>query len=271
MSQADPYLFFQCDLEGADGWTVACHCAANGDRTMLDDYLAGLKPAKVIALMYERGEALGKLDRLALKPLCDTVDKNGWLYMGCKRVFHGTNYGMQPETMSDQLLKDSYKISGDPIYVEPRICAALQRLVLLRYHGILSWHRKCANKLRTTGRLTSATGHTRQFLGRREEVHTLQEYLADEPQENTTYATKRALHRLWYDPANRRDDHSLRVEPLLTVHDALLGQFHKSDTDFFLQSIKQWFNNPMTIAGTTITIPFDGAYGRSWGELTEEI
>jgi DNA polymerase I-like protein with 3'-5' exonuclease and polymerase domains len=36
---ADPgYDFFQCDLAGADGWTVAAHCARLGDPTMLEDY-----------------------------------------------------------------------------------------------------------------------------------------------------------------------------------------------------------------------------------------
>ncbi len=40
---ADPgYHFFQCDLAGADGWTVAAECASLGDPTMLNDYLAGI-------------------------------------------------------------------------------------------------------------------------------------------------------------------------------------------------------------------------------------
>jgi hypothetical protein len=36
------YWFFQCDLAGADAWTIACWCARMGDRTMLDDLLAGV-------------------------------------------------------------------------------------------------------------------------------------------------------------------------------------------------------------------------------------
>lgn len=270
MSQADPYHFFQCDLEGADGWTVAAHCAACGDRTMLDDYLAGLKPAKIIAVIYT-DSATARLSRDDLRPLCNKVDKNDWLYMGCKRVYHGTDYGMQPATMSDQLLKDSYKISGDPVYIPVDVCAKLQRIVLHRYPGILAWHRACLAKLKQTGRLTSAGGHTRQFLGRRDDHGTLKEFLADEPQENTTYALKLALHKLWYDPTNRRPDASLRVEPLLTVHDALCGQFRQADTDYAVPAIRRWFNNPLVIAGTIVTIPFDGAFGRSWGELTTKI
>lgn len=263
--------FFQCDLEGADGWPVAAHCAACGDRTMLDDYLAGLKPAKIIASAYTHGSAVMKLDRNGLKSLCSTVDKDGWLYMGCKRVYHGTNYGMQPQTMSDQLLKDSYKMSGEPIYIAPAICAKLQQLCLQRWPGILTWHRICESKLKQTGRLTSVGGHTRYFLGRRDDHGTWKEYLADEPQETTTYVTKRALHALWYDPENRSSDGSLRIEPLLTVHDALCGQFAHDDTDWAVARIRTYFDNPITVAGFTFTIPFDGAYGPSWGELINKI
>ena len=61
--KADPgYHLFQCDLSGADGWTVAAHSAALGDSTMLDDYLGGLKPAKLIALFHEKPQC-GKLTR----------------------------------------------------------------------------------------------------------------------------------------------------------------------------------------------------------------
>ena len=39
--QPDPgYYFFQCDLSGADGWTVAARASQLGDPTMLDDYRA---------------------------------------------------------------------------------------------------------------------------------------------------------------------------------------------------------------------------------------
>lgn len=269
---ADPgHVFFQCDLEGADGWTVAAHCAALGDPTMLDDYRAGLKPAKIIALAYMKGPDVLKLSRPMLKDACLAVGKDGWLYLGAKRVFHGTNYGMQPQTMSDQLLKDSYKLSGEPIYVPPMECAKLQRLVLLRYPGIQAWHRNCRNLLVRTGKLTNAGGHTRHFLNRREEVSTLKEYLADEPQENTTYAIKLALHRLWHDPENRRGDNVLYVEPLLTVHDAICGQWQVERTAFAVRKLHEWFDNTLTIANSKIVIPFDGAYGPSWGELTTKI
>jgi len=98
---------------------------------------------------------------------------------------------------------------------------------------------------------------------------TWKEYLADEPQENTTYATNLALYNLWNDPDNRNGS-SLRIEPLHQVHDALIGQFRIEDTAFAVAKLHAWFANPLRIANVEITIPFEGAYGPSWGELGEK-
>ena len=116
----DGYDFFQCDLEGADGWTVAAQAARLGDPTMWDDYTAGMKPAKLIALMYWFGPAINEFDREELKWLHDhifpiVIELAGkWLYLGCKRVQHGSSYMMGIPTMCLNILKDSFKESGTP-------------------------------------------------------------------------------------------------------------------------------------------------------------
>jgi hypothetical protein len=100
---------------------------------------------------------------------------------------------------------------------------------------------------------------------------TVKEFLADEPQQNTTYATNVAMLRLWNDPDNRRPDGSLIIEPLHQVHDALLGQWPIGVRDWARAKVKSYFNNWLTIAGRELVIPFEGHYGRSWGQLTETI
>ena len=99
----DGYYFFQIDLEGADGWTVACHCANLGDPTMLEDYRDGIKPAQAIALMYMlqrepykleteikyHGNNLAHWTRETIKTAAKKhVEKDGWLYFASKRVQH---------------------------------------------------------------------------------------------------------------------------------------------------------------------------------------
>jgi hypothetical protein len=269
---ADPeYYFFQCDLAGADGWTVAAHCARLDDRTMLDDYLCGLKPAKILALMYDKGKDINKCSREELKELCKEVDGDGWLYFGCKRVQHGTNYMMKQHTMSKQILKDSFKMTGEPIFLEPALCLSLQNLYLLRYYGIPLWQNWVADQVLRYGAITSASGHTRHFYGRIKDVggklnhETWKAALSEEPQANTTYACNLALHRLWHDPDNRFADGRLIVENLHQVHDALNGQFPQAYTDWSVDKIRSYFKPSIKISGMDISIPFEGKYGLSWG------
>lgn len=267
--RADPgKLMFQCDLSGADGWTVAANCKALGDSTMWDDYVYGMKPAKIIAAMYLASIAridVSRLSRDDLSAYISTADIPPWLYAACKAVQHGSNYGMKERTMSTNLLKQSWKKSGEPIYVAPKDCLALQAIYLhRRYIGVPKWHAAVTKKLLETGSLTSASGHTRHFFGRRNDNTTINAALSQDPQANTTYATNLALQRLWTDPENRRSDGSFRIEPLHQVHDALIGQFAIEDLEWARGKIHSYFENPITIAGTTLVIPFEGGYGDNW-------
>lgn len=261
----DPeHWLWQADLSGADGYTVAAHCKRLGDPTMLDDYAFGLKPAKIIALMYQ-GVNVSKMTRTELKEECKKIDPAGWLYMACKRVQHGSSYGMGAITMSNQILEDSWKYSGEIVYVPPATCEALKILFFQRYPGIPVWHRWISEQLRLTRSLTSANGHTRKFFGRPNDHKTLTAAYSDEPQNNTTYATNCAVLQLWNDPENRRSDGSLIVEPLHQIHDAVVGQFPMDKTDWAVSKIRSAFNNPLVIGGEQLVIPFEGAYGQSWG------
>jgi DNA polymerase I-like protein with 3'-5' exonuclease and polymerase domains len=261
----DPeHYLFQCDLSGADGYTVAAHCKRLGDPTMFDDYAFGLKPAKIIARMYA-GVNIARLTRAEIKVECQKVDQSGWLYMACKRVQHGSSYGMGKLTMSNQILEDSWKYSGEIVYVPPATCEDLKILFFQRYPGIQVWHQWIATQLKNTRSLTSANGHTRKFFGRPNSHETLKEAYSDEPQNITTYVTNRAVLRLWNDLDNRGEDGSLIIEPLHQIHDAVVGQFPISRTEWARPKIRTCFDNPVVIAGEPLVIPFEGSFGASWG------
>lgn len=273
--RSDPgHHFFQCDLSGADGWTVAAHCLRLGDPTMFDDYIYGLKPAKIIALMYRYGAEVNRWDREKLRQASEDVNEegpDGWLYFACKRVQHGSNYGLGRNRMSDQILKDSFKLLGRAVVVAPSDCAALQKLYLdYRYTGVKLWQADIKRIVQTVGVLPCASGHSRRFFGRREDHETYMQALAHEPQANTTYATNLAIHKLYHDPENR-EGRRLIIEPLHQVHDALCGQFPIDKKDWAVKKIRSYFATPLQIAGMTITIPFAGGYGKSWGELENKI
>lgn len=295
----DGHYLWQCDLAGADGWTVAAHCHNLGDPTMWDDYMFGLKPAKVIARIFmavdetlkrcenvtptvrlqaqnEIAHEFNTMTRDTLKGYCKEVDQDGWLYFGCKRVQHGTNYLMGEGTMSDQIMKDSFKIMGEPMFVPVPTCGVIKTLYLKRYFGVPRWQNQVATTVKATKKLISASGRVRTFMGRIYERNkainydTWKQACSNEPQDNTSYATNCALFKLWHDPANRFSHRPSKLinEPLHQVHDALLGQFPIDMTEFCVKQLPVYFDNPLTIGGKEVRIPFEGAYGRSWGELT---
>jgi len=275
---SENFYFFECDLSGADGWTVAADLAALGYPTMLDDYMAGIKPAKVLLLLLAEHEAgrdprkVNSLDRATLMGLCRQIsfpkdrDPQGrpgdWKYLCMKRVQHGTNYGMQPGLLSATIFKDSEGL----IDLTEQQAAIYQSLYKLRYNPDAR-NRHIETTLRSKGGLQSAAGIYRRFYAIRNSVvdpNTLRSALSFEPQANTTYVTNCALRNLWFDPENRRSNGSLFVEPLLLIHDALAGQFPKTLLPWATKKIKQWFQNEITIAGQKILIPFEGHYGSSW-------
>ena len=277
----EDHWFFQCDLKGADGWTVGAWMAFLGDATMLDDLRFGIKPAAVVCYMLRHGAgALHGKTREEIKELLKEIKKDDWDYFGCKQGIWGTCYLMGPRRLANQLMIQS---EGQLIMSESE-AKDFQRVVFTRYN-VKRWHDFMASQLAKKPVLVAACGHKRHFFGRSREI--LGEALAHEPQINTTYATNSAMWKLWSDSANRRgyvsikrssvmqqmhpiwlDRCYLRIEPLHSVHDALCGQFPKSDTAWATTKIKSYFDNPLVIAHQQITIPFEGAYGPSWGDTS---
>jgi len=274
---ADPgFEFFQADLAGADGWTVAAQCKSLGDPTMMDDYLFGLKPAKIVVLMQRYGQEVNTWSREKIKAESKDINEegpDGASYFAAKVIQHGTSYKMGPGTMASNITLQAYKKRGKPLYVSRTQCAIIQELFFSRYPGIKRWHSQVAytiNNTRGYPTLPCASGHIRTFFGRPNNDATVRSALSHEPQANTTYATNLALYKLWADPENRHPNGSPIIEPLHQVHDAVCGQWPIEHRDWAIAKIKSYFDNPLTIAGHTMVIPFDGQYGPSWGELKNE-
>src|SRR4029079_7298895 len=116
--------FFQCDLSGADAWTVAAHCKSLGDPTMLDDLIFGIKIAKVIACMFKHGPEISLLPRAELLKLTETISKQDAIYFASKCCQHGTNYDMGETTMSMTI----FKMSDGQFDVPSRTCGMLRSL-----------------------------------------------------------------------------------------------------------------------------------------------
>jgi DNA polymerase len=260
----DGYWFFQCDLSGADGWTVAAYSAFLGDPTMLDDYRAGISPFKRLTLKLRALEI--PKDRNELREAVKVIGKDDWDRFAMKRVQHGGSYLEGAQTIARNILKDS----EGKLVLSVAECQQMKDYFFQCYPGVKRWQDWIATRLKESPFLTAASGQRRQFFGRPDEI--LTKAVAFEPQANTTYATNLAMYRLWTDSSNRVNNNNnthLRIEPLHQVHDALCGQFKKDDTVWASGKIKSYFDNTLVIAGIPIVIPYEGGYGPSWGNLNE--
>lgn len=265
----------KCDLKGADGWTIGAYLASLGDPTLLDDLKFGLKPAQVVAygLMHGRAAIAGK-SREELKQLVKVVTKESWQYFVSKQGIWGYFYLMGPQKFSEIVFIQS---EGKVKFTKSE-AQDFQDTVGYRYNA-QKLHKHFKQLLVNQpypAKLTAPNGQIRKFFGRnfRDKCEILGEALAHLPQVVTTYATLQAARRLWTDPENRTYNESrtgctLRVEILHQVHDELVVQWKQEDTSWALGKIKQWFDNPIVIAGQKITIPFDGQYGLNWA-MTKE-
>ncbi len=258
--------FYQIDLKSADTWTVACECAALGDPTMLDDLRADLKQAKIVALMYKEGAAVNKMSRVEIAERCASMPKD-WLYLGCKRVVHGSNYGMGDVRMAEQILEDSYKGGGELSTFTVAQCKQLQNLYFQRYPGVKRWHERVKWLLVKDGALTAASGLRRDFFGKKDDHQTQKDAFPFCPAANTAYSCNLALLKLWQDSENRGVEGQRIARPLLTVHDAILAEAPIDRREWMLERVPVWFNNELEVAGTRFVIPFEIQRGPNWGQL----
>jgi hypothetical protein len=269
----------QCDLEGADSWTVAAECAAFGDTTMLDDLKAGLKPAKVLCLLYLLGDQVNQWDRAKIKAKLKEVEQPEWLYPGAKSCVHGSSYGMGIPTMIQTVLKYSMADlpldlgTAKPIVMETAQARKLQEAFFSRYPGVKLWHEKEKRDLLNKGFVLLPTGHLRRFYGRKAEWkkgvktachETLKEALASKPQYWTTRVLKLMVTRLWNDPENRTPEGDLFVWPLMVVHDSAVTQWKRERDEFARRKNREWFQNEVEISGARVVVPADGTVGLDW-------
>lgn len=276
--KADPgYTLFQCDLKGSDGWTIGANLASLGHSVMLDDLRFGIKPAARICYMLRHGNtSLLRKERAEIKELLWEVKSDDWDYFACKVGIWGICYLMGPDLLNAQILEESQgKMSKSRSEI-----ADFRNAVYSAYCPQI-WHAAMKNRLGRHHTLTSPSGHVRKFFGRESDI--LGQALANEPQSVTTYATNKALQRLWLDPANRfatprngvqiirPPKCDLHIQPLHQVHDALLGQFPTYLAAWASERINTYFDNQIIIAGIPITIPFEGKVGTTWGTLNNKL
>jgi DNA polymerase I-like protein with 3'-5' exonuclease and polymerase domains/uracil-DNA glycosylase len=274
----DADFWCKADLEGADAWTVAAMLSALGDNTMLDDLLAGVKPAQALTIAVLFGQHLVSAPAAQLKSYMpefkaaiklqeSTRGKKRSDYDAMKAVSHGSNYCMGPQLVHETM----FKKSNGELYVPVTTCRDYQALYEKRYKGLFKLRERMSALLASHGYLDAYSGNRRYFYGRRDNS-TVRAMISQLPQAHTTYATNLLLDRLYHWRANRLDA-SLRLlhRPINQVHDETNTLFPRSELDRARDVFQRASVNRITCWGVDFTIPFEVNYGVSWGECDEEL
>jgi hypothetical protein len=265
---ADPgHDFYQIDLKTADGWTIGAECAALGDHRMLDDMRAGLKPANAVVLLMQHGAQVNSWTMEQCLAAQKGIDKSSWQYLACKKGTWGTCYGLGDVAMSEKILQEAWKESGELVAITAADCKKLQAAVHARYPGIKRRWERIKMLLIRDGKLEACGGQVRDFFGKKTDHGTQKEAYAYTPAANTAYSKGLALLNLWRDPDNIVQDGKRIFRPLLEVHDSVLGQAPVERREWVVERIARWFNNELEVAGTRFVIPWETCRGANWGDV----
>lgn len=168
----------------------------------------------------------------------------------CKKIGHGTNYGGQPETISNQ--------AKVPI----GMIKEFQTKYFAVFPAHLQWHEWVGDTLKRTGQLTTLTGRRRHFFGRRNDPDTLRAAIAYDPQGALADIVNQGMLQLWRE----------RVCILLMqIHDAVIVQYPEELEDKIIPQIKKLLEHRVELKnGRGLVIPYGCKTGWNWGEWTKE-
>jgi DNA polymerase I len=166
----------------------------------------------------------------------------------CKKIGHGTNYGGQPETISNQ--------AKVPI----EMIQEFQPVYFRAFPAHLQWHSRVEEQLKEFGELTTLTGRKRQFWGRRNEPDTLRAAIAYDPQGSLADIVNNGMLNIW-----RKRLGIL----LMQIHDAVIVQYPEEQEDEIVPKIREELKHRVELNyGRSLVIPYGCKTGWNWGEYS---
>jgi DNA polymerase I-like protein with 3'-5' exonuclease and polymerase domains len=168
----------------------------------------------------------------------------------CKKLGHGSNYGGQPQTLSEQ--------SKLPI----NVVADFQPKYFGAFPAHQRWHNWVDATLRSQGCLVSLMGRKRHFFKRRSEAKTLREAIAYDPQSSLADIVNTALINLW----------RLNIAIVMFQdHDALTFMYPEKNEAQVVAEIQRHLVVPVELnSGRILRIPYDCKTGWNKGDYSEK-
>lgn len=265
--QNQPYLFkyfliadsdwilCECDLAKAEAHVVAY---LTQDANMIESFESGIdihsfNASKIFNVPIEQVIAEHKEGKV------DVTMR----YMG-KRVVHASNYGMGPQTFSDNLAKDE-------VFKSQSECQQLLQSYADRFPGLKRWHHSIEEEVQQNRILYNLFGSPRRFLSPMGPALFRNAY-SYKPQSTVAELLNKGIIKMVNDPRLGKDAFDIRM--LTTVHDSVVFQFHKDKIPNLLQIlliIKDHMSHTFTYKGRSFTIGLDAKIGKQWAGKTAEI
>ena len=170
-----------------------------------------------------------------------------------KTIVHATNYGMGPMMLQAILIRQE-------VYLDGKTCKRLLERSLSSSPFLVQWQRHIREEARATRLLTNSFGDRREFRGRFNDSLFRSAY-AWIPQSTVGRLLQFAI----------QDIHAKLsyFEPLLNVHDEVVGQCRRDDLQLAIREIRPLMERTHVVNNKSLTIPCSFKIGESWGELEE--
>ena len=172
-----------------------------------------------------------------------------------KSVVYAASYGMGPVMLQIILIREE-------IYFKLDLCKRLLHQYKTNNPMLLSWQNKIKEEIRATRTLVTAAPFLRKrvFRGRLSD-NLFRSALAFRPQSVVGEILEVAIEKL--------HDTSEVFEPLLNVHDEVVGQHLPADLEAAKRDVKNALETPLEINGRELVVPCDFKAGDDWGSLKE--
>lgn len=170
---------------------------------------------------------------------------NSYRFM-CKKLGHGSNYGGQPNTISNQTK------------IQVTVVEEFQRAYFKAFPAHLMWHGWVDQQIRKHGMLINLTGRKRQFWGRRNDPEVLREAIAYDPQGSLADIVNRAMLRIW-----RQEIATIYMHD----HDATTWMFPEEIEDEIVPYLQENLVEEIPLQhGRVLRVPYDAQVGWNRGK-----
>jgi DNA polymerase I-like protein with 3'-5' exonuclease and polymerase domains len=184
-----------------------------------------------------------------------------------KRVVHASNYGMGPQTFSDNLAKDDW-------FVPPKDCKQLLQAYARRFPGLARWQKQIDDQIYKTRTLYNLFGRPKKFLGAIDGA-LLRSAYSYIPQSTVAELLNKGMIRMYNDPDAPHD----LFWNLATVHDSTvygiaLGLPREETVEnvcAVLHAQLRHLSHTFLHKGREFTIGLDAKIGFAWGGYTVEL